>query len=146
VKQCARSAGAVLLALAVVAVGACSSNTTAPGTTTTTTGTSTATTTNTYTGTITTNGEAIFTFSISSAGNVKATLNSLSGSTTIGFLLGGYNSTSGTCTAAVANSAAVQGAILSGSPSAPVTGCVSVYDPTGGLTDPVDFTVTVIHP
>lgn len=104
--------------------------------------------TETFTGTISANGAASHAFVATGSGNVTLTLTSLtleSGGTppVIGISLGGVSSIA--CTAVVSRDAARPGDVLTGSTGGG-TLCARIYDAFGLVTDPVTYTLTVVHP
>ena len=136
----------LLLAVMGTAAGCNDNNVTTPTTTTTTT-TTTATTTETFTGTLNMNGAASFPFTAAAAGTITATLTTVAPDATvpIGLSLGSLTGTS--CQISIANDAATQSAIVTGTVTAAASLCARVYD-TGKVTaaQPVSFTVTIVHP
>lgn len=106
-----------------------------------------ATTTDTFTGSINVNGAMTHTFAVVVAGTVTATLTAVSPDATVatGFGLGTWNATSSTCQQVLANDAAIAGQILTGNASGPGTLCARIYD-SGKLTEPLSYTLTVVHP
>jgi hypothetical protein len=136
-----------ILLLAAMAAGAgCNdnNNVTTPTTTTTTT---TVTVTETFNGTLNMNGAATFPFTAAGSGTVTATLSSLAPDTTlpVGLSLGAW--TGSACQISIANDAATQTSVVTGTITAAASLCARVYD-TGKVTaaQPVNFTVTVVHP
>ncbi len=130
-----------LFATLALATAACSSNSTptAPA--------AAPTTTDTFAGALVQNGSNIHTFAITQAGEVDATLASVSPLSTLalGFVLGTFDGTN--CNAALENDNSRQGQLLSGATSGSATGCVRVFD-VGNIAPgaTVNYTVTVAHP
>ena len=106
------------------------------------TGTST---TDTFNGALAPNSSLVFTFTVTTAGNVAVTLTSVSPSTTNPLGLGVGPSNNGACTIANSTSGAIasSNAQLSVSEN-PGTYCVKVSD-AGSLTTTSTVTVTVAH-
>lgn len=102
------------------------------------------TVTDTFTGTLTLNGAATFPFIAATAGTVTATLTAAEPAVPIGLSLGTFNGL--VCTLVKANDVAVVGASVTGSITSASSLCVRVADAQGTLTDPVAFTVTIVHP
>lgn len=105
-------------------------------------------TTVTFSGTLSANGAANHVFTATGAGTVTLTLTSVSiesGATPpiIGISLGGVNNLA--CTAVVSRDQAVQGSSIAGT-TAGGTLCARVFDAYGVVTDPVSYTLTVVHP
>lgn len=104
--------------------------------------------TETFSGTLSANGAASHVFSATGAGTVTLTLTSVSlesGATppVVGISLGGVNSLA--CTAVVSKDQARQGDSVAGT-TAGGTLCARVFDAYGVVTDPVSYTLTVVHP
>jgi hypothetical protein len=135
--------GTLLLALATSLAG-CNDSTTSPSQTTTTVP-ATATTTETFNGTLTKNGGLTFPFTATAGGTVAVTLSSVADSSLqIGLSLGTW--TGSACQIVIANDAAAQSAIVTGTVTSAASLCVRVYDPAEKVSAPVDFTVSVAHP
>ena len=133
--------GLVLSAFAALA-GACG------GTTTTPTPTPTLVT-DTLSNTLAPNGAYTHQIAVSAAGVITATLTTVSPDSTvaIGFDMGTYSTLTSTCQVVLSNTAALQGAILTGNAQTAGTFCVRVYDVGRVTADaPVTYTVTVTHP
>ena len=100
-----------------------------------------------FTGTLNMNGAASFPFTAAAAGTITATLTTVAPDATvpIGLSLGSWTGTS--CQISIANDAATQSAIVTGTVTAAASLCARVYD-TGKVTaaQPVSFTVTIVHP
>ena len=132
---------ALVLGLAVAAAG-CGDDATP------TTPTSPNATTVTFTGTLSANGAASHVFTATGAGTVTLTLTSLSlenGGTPpgVGISLGGVNALA--CTAVVSRDQATPGTQIAGTTGGG-TLCARIFDAYGLVTDPVSYTLTVVHP
>lgn len=105
-------------------------------------------TTDTFTGQLTPNGAFTHQFAVHATGKVTATLTSVQpdATKTIGFSLGTVIGT--TCQAVLANDAAVQTNVLTGTAQIGGSFCLRVYDVGSVTTDtgPFTYTVTVEHP
>jgi len=105
--------------------------------------------TETFSNTLAPNGAFTHTFTASASGTVTATLTSVTPDNTvsIGFSMGTWLAATSTCSAVLANDAAVQGATLSASAATSGNFCVRLYD-VGHVTadKPETYTVTVTHP
>ena len=137
--------GILLIALATTLAGCGSCNNTTVTTPTTTT-TTTPTVTETFTGTLNMNGGATFPFTATAAGTITLTLTSVSGDATlpIGLSLGTW--TGSACQIVIANDAATQTAVVTGTVTSAASLCARVYD-TGKVTaTAVNVTVTIAHP
>jgi hypothetical protein len=136
--------GILLFALATTLAG-CGSNNNTTVTTPTTPTTTAPTVTETFTGTLNMNGGATFPFTATAAGTITLTLASLSGDSTrpIGLSLGTW--TGSACQIVIANDAAAQTAVVTGTVTSAASLCARVYD-TGKITTSVDFSVTIAHP
>lgn len=139
--------GTLLVAVMGMVAGCNNDNNVTTPTTTTTTTTTTATTTETFSGTLNMNGGATFPFTAGAAGTVTATLTTVAPDSTlaIGLSLGSWTGSS--CQISIANDAATQTAVVTGTVTAAAALCARVYD-TGKVTaaQPVSFTVTIAHP
>ena len=133
-----RSCLQVLVLTALVAGAACGSSSTTPTTPTPTT------TTETFTGTLNTNGAVSHPFSAAAAGTVTVTATTLDPVATIGLALGTWNGVA--CQIVIANDAATMGTTVTGTVTAAGSLCARVYDAAGSVTDPVAYTLTVVHP
>ena len=107
------------------------------------------TVTETFSGTLSTNGAAIYPFSVTAAkgGKVTATLDTLDPSTVpVGMSLGTWNGS--TCTVVVDNQAAVQTSVIAGTTSTVASLCLRVYDASGTVPaeTSVSYSVSVVHP
>ena len=135
-----------LLLVAVIAAGAagCSDDTPTIPTTPNTPGTP-MTFTETFSGAINTNGAATSSFTAKTGGTVVATLTAVApdATTTVGLSLGTWTGTA--CQVVIANDAAVQGAIITGTVTSAASLCVRIYD-IGKLTGNVNYTITVVRP
>ena len=138
---------AILLLAVMAAAAGCNDNNNVTTPTTTTTTTTTATTTETFSGTLNMNGAVTYPFTAGTAGTITATLTTVSPDATvaIGLSLGSWTGSS--CQISIANDAATQTAIVTGTVTASAALCARVYD-TGKVTaaQPVSFTVTIAHP
>ena len=105
------------------------------------------TTTDTFTGSINVNGAMSHPFSVVAAGRVTATLTEVApnNTVTVGFALGRWNASSSFCEQIIPKDDAVQGQILAGDAAGVGTLCARIYD-TGKLTEPINYTITVVHP
>lgn len=102
------------------------------------------TVTDAYTGTLTLNGAATHSFAVSAAGNIVATLTTVSDKDlTVGFGLGTWNGT--TCQVVLANDTAKMGTIVIGASSGAGNLCVRIYD-VGKAVAAVTYEISVIHP
>jgi hypothetical protein len=137
--------GMLLLSL-IASVAGCNDNNTTPTSPTTPTTPTVPTVTENFTGTLTKNGGVTFPFTATAAGTVAATLSSLAPDSTlqIGLSIGTWTGTA--CQIVIANDAAAQSAIVTGTLGAAASLCVRVYDPAERVGTPVDFSVTVVHP
>jgi type IV pilus biogenesis protein CpaD/CtpE len=135
----------ILLVAVATSLAGCNSDNNTTVTTPTTTTTTTPTVTETFTGTLNMNGGATFPFTATAAGTVTLTLTSLSGDATlpVGLSLGTW--TGSACQIVIANDAAAQTAVVTGTVTSAASLCARVYD-TGKVATPVDFTVTIAHP
>jgi hypothetical protein len=138
--------GILLLVMMASVAGCNDNNNNTPTTPTTPTTPSTPSTTETFTGTLQKNGGITFPFTATSAGSVAITLTSVApdSSLQIGLSLGTWTGTA--CQIVIANDAAAQSAIVTGTITAAASLCARVYDPSSKVDTPVDFTVTVVHP
>jgi hypothetical protein len=138
--------GILLLALMAGAAG-CDNNTTTTPTTPTTPSTPGTSVTETFTGTLNMNGAATYPFTAGGPGTVTATLTSVAPDSTvaIGLLIGAW--TGSACQNSISNDSATQTAVVTGTVTAAAALCARVYD-TGKVTaaQPVNFTVTIVHP
>lgn len=128
-------------ACAILAMSACGEDA-AP---TSPTVTEPTTVTDTFTGTLTRNGAASHSFLVSTTGSVTATLTSLAPNAEIvvGFGLGTWNGS--VCTVVLARDRAVQSTVIFGNVNASGELCVRIYD-VGNVTDPIDYSIAVVHP
>ena len=139
--------GILLLAVMAGAAG-CNDNTTQTPTTPTTPSGPGTSTTETFTGTLNMNGAASFPFTTASAGTVTAALTVAPDSTQImGLAIGAWTGSSCQLSSSIANDSATQGAVVTGTVTAAAVLCARVYD-VGKVTaaQPVDYTITVVHP
>ena len=136
-----RRTGFLLLSVAALtATAACDDNTLVS-----TNPTPIVTTSETFTGTLTRNGAVTHQFSVSSRGNVTATLTKIDPDSgmTIGISLGTWNGTS--CQTILANDQATVNSTLLGTVSGVGNLCVRVYD-VGKLTASQNYSIDVVHP
>ena len=135
----------ILLLILTMSVAGCDDNTTSPSPTTTTVP-STATTTETFTGSLQKNGAVTFPFIATAGGTVILTMSSLApdSSLQIGLSLGTWTGTA--CQIVIANDAAAQNAVVTGTVTSAASLCARIYDPAAKVNSSVDFTVTVAHP
>lgn len=137
--------GTLLLALATSLAGCNDSTNNTPTTPTTPTTPNTPAVTETFNGTLTKNGGLTFPFTATAGGTVAVTLSSVADSSLqIGLSLGTW--TGSACQIVIANDAAAQSAIVTGTVTSAASLCVRVYDPAEKVSTPVDFTVSVAHP
>jgi hypothetical protein len=130
----------VPLLAAFALASACSS------TPTSTTPTTPTTVTDNFSGTVTPNGAVTHTLIVLAAGQITATLTSVSpnpDTQVLGLALGTWNGTA--CQIVIANDAAKQGTQVLGTASATGTFCARVYD-VGSVVDPVSYALQVVHP
>jgi len=94
---------------------------------------------------LTVNGAATHVFLVSSLGTVTIQLTAIdpAGSPVFGLSLGTWNGTA--CQVVIANDAAALNATVTGNVTAATSLCARVYD-AGKLTDPLTYTITVVHP
>lgn len=135
---------ATMVVLASLTAGACgsSSNPSVPTTPTTPTA---PTVTETFSSDLKVNGATTFVFLATVAGTVTVQLTTVdpAASQVFGLSLGTWNGTS--CQVVIANDAAVLNSIVTGQVTAATSLCARVYD-AGRLTDPLNYTITVVHP
>jgi hypothetical protein len=133
-----RSAGAVLVLAAALMAASCESETPIepepPDPVT-----------DTFTGNLARNGAATFPFTVSAAGSITASIVTLdpNSSAIVGLSLGTWNGTA--CNIVIANDNASQGTVVLGQTTSGGSLCVRISD-VGKLTDPVNYTITVVHP
>jgi hypothetical protein len=101
--------------------------------------------TDTFSGTINRNGAATHRFAAASAGDLTATLTSLSpdADLVVGFGVGAWNGT--VCNILLARDEAVQATVIYGNVNASGELCIRIFD-VGRITDTTDYTLTVVHP
>jgi hypothetical protein len=140
--------GVLLVAMLAMVAGCNDDNPITTPTTTPTTPTTTNTTTETFTGTLALNGAQTFPFTAGAGGTITVTLTTLSPDSTfkIGLALGSW--TGSACQIVIPNDSAAQGAVVTGTVTAPAALCARVYDAAGNVPagQPVSFTLTVVHP
>ena len=134
------AAGVLVSCLALAAAG-CSNNSTTSTTTTTPTAT-----TETFSGQLTTNGAVTHTFQATVAGQITATLTTLTSDTplTVGLSLGTWNGS--VCQIILANDQAVQGTIVTGTVSSASNLCARIADASGTVPAPTPYVISVAHP
>jgi hypothetical protein len=141
---------AVIFSSVVLALlsAACGGNSTTPSTTTTTTVPASPTTTETFTGTLPVSGSMSYSFTVSQAGTVNATLVSISGpgvpATVLVRLAIGTPGDAG-CTATTSLVTRAGSTAQVTATEQPGVFCASVGD-VGNLFGPAGFTLTVDHP
>ncbi len=96
-----------------------------------------------FSGTLNPASAVVHPFSAFGRGTVTLTLTEMNPVTTVGMNLGTWNGTS--CFVAVANEASTAGTILIGKIIGAGSVCIRVYD-VGNVTDPVAYTLSVVHP
>lgn len=135
----------LILALAAMTASACDDDNDNPGTPTTPTNPTIPTVTEEFTGDLTVNGAMTWVFVTAQGGTLTSTLTTLepSGSPAVSLSIGTWNGTA--CQIVIANDAASQGAIVTGTVSAATSLCTRISD-VGRLTDTVNYRLTVIHP
>ena len=99
-----------------------------------------------FTGTVTVNGAITHTFTVAAAGLVEATLTDVTPDATvqIGLGLGTWNGSN--CFVTLPKDDAVKGNVVPGQVSGPGTLCARIYDPASRLTEPLNYTLTIVHP
>jgi hypothetical protein len=134
-----------LLVLAVVAFGASACEDTVP--TEPTPPAAGPPTTETFSGVLTINGAQTFSFNVSAAGALTATLKTVTPDATIGvgMGMGTYFATTCAVLSGLFNDNALQGAVITGQAGSAGTLCVRVSD-VGKLTEPLSFEIVVVHP
>lgn len=131
----------VVLALAAFGSAGCDDEADTPTTPTT----PPPTVTDSFSGALSKNGAQVFSFAVTTTGQVTATLAELSSSAVpISLALGNWNGT--TCQIVLANDNAVQGTFVTGTMSAAGNLCLRVSDGSGNLEAAVTFKVDVVHP
>jgi hypothetical protein len=139
-----RGAMAAMVAVASLMAGACGDDNN-PTPTTPTTPIVSETVTETFSGDLKVNGAATHVFLVSRLGTVTIQLTAIdpAGSPVFGVSLGTWNGTA--CQVVIANDAAALNATVTGNVTAATSLCARVYD-AGKLTDPLTYTITVVHP
>jgi hypothetical protein len=104
--------------------------------------------TETFTGTVSQGAGDTHDFSVAAGGRVVATLKTIGTDNTlvVGFLLGNWNSTAGSCSVVLLKDDATAGAVLTGTMTAAGPLCVRVYDVGNITSTPVAYSVEVLHP
>ena len=102
--------------------------------------------TETFTGTINVNGATNHNFNVASAGQVTLTLTDVTPDATVqvGIALGTWNGAN--CFVVLPKEDAIKGNALIGQVTGTGTLCARVYDPASRLTQPLTYTLTVVHP
>jgi hypothetical protein len=138
-----RGTMAAMVAVASLMAGACGNDNTTP--TTPTTPILPVTTTETFSGDLKVNGGVTHVFIVLAAGTVTVQLTAVdpAASPAFGLSLGTWNGTA--CQIIIANDAAALNSIVTGQVTAATSLCARVYD-AGRLTDPLTYTITVVHP
>jgi len=138
--------GILLLILTMSVAGCDDNNPNTPQTPTTPTTPTTPATTETFTGSLQKNGAVTFPFTATAGGTVIVTLSSLApdSSLQIGLSLGTWTGTA--CQIVIANDAAAQNAVVTGTVTSAASLCARIYDSAAKVNASVDFTVTVAHP
>lgn len=133
------SGRALLLSMAILAMGACNNT---PIVTTPTPGTPL---TDTWSGTLSKNGAFTHSFPISTLGSITATIVALAPNSAqiVGLQLGVWNGVS--CTAASSTDTATTGSSITLTASSAGIVCVRLYD-VGFVDDPVLYQLQVVHP
>jgi hypothetical protein len=131
---------ALVLTAVVVTLGCDDDTPTTP-----TTPTAPANVTETFTGTVNKNGAASHNFTSSAAGVIQATLKSLSPNSEIevGFAVGTWSGL--VCNVVLVRDRAVQSTVIYGNVNVSGELCVRVYD-VGNVTEPIEYSIEVIHP
>ena len=134
---------ATVVVLASLTAGACGSDT--PTVPTTPTIPTAPTVTETFSSDLKVNGASTFVFLATAAGTVTVQLTTVdpNASQVFGLSLGTWNGVA--CQTVIANDAAVLNAIVTGQVTAATSLCARVYD-AGKLVDPLNYTITVVHP
>lgn len=131
----------VLAAFVMLGAAACDEDTQTPNTPSN----PTPTVTESFIGTLNKNGAQTFSFTVSTTGQVTATLAELSSSAVpVSLSLGNWNGT--TCQVVLANDNSVQGTFVTGTMSASGNLCLRLSDASGNLEAAVTFKVDVVHP
>lgn len=141
---------AAIFSSLVVAVltAACHGSSTTPSTTTTTTVPASPTTTETFTGTLPVGGAVSYSFTVSTAGTVNATLVSIGGSgvpatVLVRLAIGTPSDASCTATTSLVTKSGTTPQVTA--TESPGVFCASLAD-VGNLFGPAAFTLTVVHP
>ena len=139
--------GLLVLAFTAGTTWGCGSSTATTTPTTPTTPTTTSVT-ETFMGTLNMNGAATHTFTANAAGTVTATLTSLGPDSplTVGIGLGTWNGTGCAVGGGIWVDTAAQSAVVIATVSAAALLCVRIADVAAKVTDPLTYTITVVHP
>jgi hypothetical protein len=137
-----RTRARVLLAAGAIALSACGSD----SPTSSTPSPSPSRNPETFVGTLTKGGSSYNLFNVTQAGQVDVTLTKTDPVATITVGLGISQTSAGLCIPVLVayNNAATAGTVMSGN-AAVGAYCAVVYD-IGNVTDPLTYTVTVVHP
>ena len=102
--------------------------------------------TETFTGTINVNGAMNHNFNVATSGQVTLTLTEVApdAAAQVGIALGTFNGAN--CFVVLPKDDAVKGNAVVGQSSGTGTLCARVYDPASRLTQPLTYTLTVVHP
>ncbi len=135
---------AAVIAFAGLTAAACNNNNT-PTPVTPTPTTPVPTTTETFSGELKVNGASTYPFGTGAAGAITVTLSAVDpgGGPTFGLSLGTWNGAS--CQTVIANDNATLNVTVTGTVTAPTALCARVFD-AGRLTNPLTYTITVVHP
>jgi hypothetical protein len=137
-------------AAAVVSLSACDDNATPsdPGTTPTP-----FQVTETFNGVLQRNGGQSHSFTISAAGNVTVTLTKVTDTVdanlpapNVGISLGSWDGAACAVQTGIFTDSASQGAQINGAVTGAGVLCARVYDPASFVTNPLSYTLTVVHP
>ena len=99
-----------------------------------------------FTGTLTQNGAFSFPFVVQSSGTLTAAIVSLVPNHLVGFGLGVWDGVACQTVPGIWNDRAGIASIVTATATAAGSLCVRIYDSQGGIIDPVDFDVQVVHP
>lgn len=140
----------LLVVLAAAVSAACDDNSAPDSTSTTPT---TFQITETFLGTLVKNGAASFSFTVQAAGTVTVTLTKIADTVNesapppnIGVSLGTWDGAACAVQTGIFTDNASQGASINGAVTGPGVLCARVYDPASNVTNPLSYTLTVVHP
>jgi hypothetical protein len=109
--------------------------------------------TETFNGTLVRNGAASYSFTVQSAGTITVTLTKVSDTVNpelpapnIGISLGSWDGTACAIQYGIFTDSASQGAAINGVVQGAGILCARVYDPASFVTNPLSYTLTVLHP